>query len=80
MPFPLSLLSFENEAWNLYVMRLAMLAMRVPRPPRFVPIMRASPLLVKADRSRAAGTLLITCDEAIAVITGCFSTMPEIAL
>ena len=36
-----------------------MLAISVPSPPRLVPITRAVPLSVKAERSIAAGTLLI---------------------
>ena len=47
-----------------------MLAMSVPSPPRFVPITRAFPFCVKADRSSAAGTLLMTCEDTIAVSTG----------
>ena len=67
-----------SAAWNLYVIRLAMLAMRVPRPPKLVPITRASQLSVNTDRRIAAGTLLITCEDAIAVIAGDFSTILEI--
>ena len=39
--------------------RLAMEAIRVPRPPMFVPIISAFSLLVKPERSIAHGTLLI---------------------
>ena len=35
-------------------------AMRVPRPPRFTPMSRGRASSVKPERSRAAGTLLIT--------------------
>ena len=39
--------------------RLAMDAISVPRPPRFVPIISALILSEKPDSSSAAGTLLI---------------------
>ena len=60
-------------------MRLAMLAIRVPRPPRFVPITKALPLSVNAERRSAAGTLLITWEDTTAVSTGDFQNMLETA-
>ena len=41
-------------------MRLAREAMRVPRPPTFVPTSRPFQSSVKVERSTAAGTLLMT--------------------
>ena len=51
----------------------------VPRPPRLVPMIRASPLSVNVDRSMAAGTLLIICDAPTAVRTGLASKIWHIA-
>ena len=64
----------------MYVMREAMLAMSVPRPPKLVPTTSASPLSVKADRSIAAGTLLMICEAATAVSTGETATTFDSAL
>ena len=50
-----------------------MLAISVPKPPRFVPTRSDEPFLVKAERSIAEGTLLITCEERIAVSVTFFS-------
>ena len=43
-------------ATNLNEMRLAIDAIRVPRPPRFTPIRSAEAFFVKPERSIAAGT------------------------
>ena len=47
-------------AINLNEIRLAIEAMSVPKPPKFVPIMSAFTSVVKPDNKSAAGTLLIT--------------------
>ena len=52
------------------MIRLAILAMSVPSPPRFVPMIRDLPSSVNADKSIAAGTLLIICEDKIAAGTG----------
>ncbi len=44
-------------------------AIRVPRPPRFVPMISAAVSSVNPDRSRAAGTLLVTCEARTATST-----------
>lgn len=54
-----------------------MLAMRVPRPPKLVPMTSDAPSSVKADSSMAAGTLLIIWEAITAVRTGLRPTMAD---
>ena len=46
-------------------------AIRVPRPPRLVPIRRETPFSVNPDNRMAAGTLLITWLARTETITSC---------
>ena len=55
--FPLQLLSCA--ATYLYEIRLAIDAINVPSPPKFVPVKSKSNLSVKPESKIAAGTLLI---------------------
>ena len=55
--FPLKFLF--SFAIYLKLIRLAMDAIRVPRPPILVPTIKARQLSVKPDKRSAAGTLLI---------------------
>ena len=52
---------FALSEWeySLRLIRLARLAIGVPRPPMLTPRRRAFPLAVKPESSRAAGTLLM---------------------
>lgn len=45
-------------AINLYEIKLAIEAIKVPKPPILVPIINAGKLSVKFDKSSADGTLL----------------------
>ena len=56
--FPLRFLF--SFAIYLKLIRLAMDAINVPRPPRFVPIISARKLSVNPESRMAAGTLLVT--------------------
>ena len=51
----------------LYEIRLAIDAINVPKPPRFVPTISPAILSVNPDKSNAAGTLLMTWLAIIAV-------------
>ena len=62
-------LSGINSAANLYDIRLAIDAIRVPRPPILTPIRSSNHLSVNPESSKADGTLLIIWLEITAVNT-----------
>ena len=52
----------NSLAISRYEIRLAIEAISVPRPPRFVPMIRERIFSVNPESRIAAGTLLVTCE------------------